>query len=191
MNLCPLCKSIHDKSHSIINYDNKNYICNKHNEIFVKYCEDCKIDLCLSCLNEHKSHKLISYEDELIDIKELRNKMDNLNKVINKFKKNLEDIINKLKKLQNNLDTYYNINNEILKNYEINKIRYYNLLISLKNINNNINDEIKRLKDEYDLNQLLDLYNKINNDYLKIEIQYKLNKNEKFRVFRKNNKNEN
>ena len=65
MNLCPLCKSIHDKSHSIINYDNKNYICNQHNETFVKYCEDCKIDLCLSCLNEHKNHELISYEDKL------------------------------------------------------------------------------------------------------------------------------
>ena len=23
MNLCPLCKSIHDNTHSIINYDNK------------------------------------------------------------------------------------------------------------------------------------------------------------------------
>ena len=32
MNLCPLCKSIHDKNHPIINYDNKNYICNKHND---------------------------------------------------------------------------------------------------------------------------------------------------------------
>ena len=26
MNLCPSCKSIHDKTHSIINYDDKNYI---------------------------------------------------------------------------------------------------------------------------------------------------------------------
>ena len=34
MNLCPLCKSIHDKNHPIINYDNKNYICNKHNDTF-------------------------------------------------------------------------------------------------------------------------------------------------------------
>ena len=47
MNLCSLCKSIHDKSHIIINYENKNYICKEHNETFVKYCEDCKIDLCL------------------------------------------------------------------------------------------------------------------------------------------------
>ena len=69
MNLCPLCKSVHDKKHSIINYDDKNYICNKHNETFLKYCEDCKIDLCLSCINGHKNHKLISYEDVCIKIR--------------------------------------------------------------------------------------------------------------------------
>ena len=57
MNLYPLYKSIHDKKHNIINYDNKNYTCNKHNETFIKYCEDCKIDLCLSCVNDNKNHK--------------------------------------------------------------------------------------------------------------------------------------
>ena len=114
MNLCPLCKSVHDKSHSIINYDDKNYICNKHDEIFIKYCEDCKIDLCLSCANEHKDHKVILYEDKLIDMKTLRKKMDNLNSVINQVKINLEEIITKLKKLQENLDIYYKINNNII-----------------------------------------------------------------------------
>ena len=39
MNLCPLCKSIHDKTHSIINYNDKNYICNKHCEKYIKYCK--------------------------------------------------------------------------------------------------------------------------------------------------------
>ena len=29
--LCPLCKSVHNKSHNIVNYDQKNYYCNKHN----------------------------------------------------------------------------------------------------------------------------------------------------------------
>ena len=69
MKLCPLCKSIHDKSHSIINYDDKNYIYIKHDETFLKYCEGCKIDLCLSFVNEHKDHKVILYEDKLIDMK--------------------------------------------------------------------------------------------------------------------------
>ena len=58
MNLCPLCRSIHNKTHTIINYDNKNYICNKHNDVFVIYCNDCKIDLCFSCINRHKNMKI-------------------------------------------------------------------------------------------------------------------------------------
>ena len=45
-NICPLCKSIHDENHIIINYDNKNYICDQHNEAFNKYCEDCKENIC-------------------------------------------------------------------------------------------------------------------------------------------------
>ena len=89
MNLCPLCKSIHDKSHIIINYDNKNYICKEHNKTFVKYCEDCKKDLCLSCIKGHKNHKIISYGDELIDMKDLRKKMKVLEEDINKFKMNI------------------------------------------------------------------------------------------------------
>ena len=44
-NICPLCKSNHDKQHKIINYDDKYYICDKHNEIYFSYCEECKINL--------------------------------------------------------------------------------------------------------------------------------------------------
>ena len=192
MNLCPLCKSVHDKSHSIINYDNKNYICNKHNEIYFKYCDDCKIDLCLSCINGHKNHKIISYEDELIDIKELRKKMNDLEKVINKFKMNLEEIINKFKKLKDNLDIYYNINNNILNNYEKNKNRNHNLLINLNNINDTIEDEIDKLEYDYsygyNLNGLLYLYSEINDENIEIELNYKPIKNnedkkEKLRIF--------
>ena len=113
-NLCPLCKSIHDKSHIIINYENKNYICKEHNETFVKYCKNCKKDLCLSCINGHKNHKIISYGDELIDMKNLRNNMKRLEEDINKFKMNIEEIINKYKKIIENLDIYYNINNNII-----------------------------------------------------------------------------
>jgi len=42
INICPLCKSSHNKEHIIINYDNKNYICEIHNKEYVKYCKDCK-----------------------------------------------------------------------------------------------------------------------------------------------------
>ena len=118
MNLCPLCKSIHDNTHSIINYDNKDYICNKHNEFLTQYCTNCNIDMCLSCFNEHKNHKIISYQEKLIDEKILRNKMNEFENVINKLKINIEGIIIKLKKIIENMNIIYNINNNILKRSE-------------------------------------------------------------------------
>jgi len=35
INLCPLCQSIHDKTHYTINYKIKNYICEKHKDIYI------------------------------------------------------------------------------------------------------------------------------------------------------------
>jgi len=60
INLCPICKSNHDKSnklHNIINYDDKYYICNIHNKEYAFYCDDCKKDICMYCENEHNNHK--------------------------------------------------------------------------------------------------------------------------------------
>ena len=37
-NICPLCKDKYNKEHAIIDYDNKNNICNKHNEQYSLYC---------------------------------------------------------------------------------------------------------------------------------------------------------
>ena len=177
MNLCPLCKSIHDKTHSIINYDNKNYICNKHNDIFFQYCEDCNIDMCLSCTNEHKNHKIVLYQDKIIDIKKLRKKMNEFKDVINKFKLNLEEIMIKFKKIMINMDTIYNINNDILSNYEKNKSSNYKLLLNLNYIDEYIGNEIDNIRYEYDygynLNKLLYLYSEMTDKNEEIEIKYK------------------
>ena len=62
-NLCMLCKQNHTSNHYIINYDQKNYICLKHNKTFIKFCEDCDKDICLSCLNEHQNHRVILYDN--------------------------------------------------------------------------------------------------------------------------------
>ena len=106
MNLCPLCKSSHDKNHSIINYDSKNYICNKHNEILVKYCEDCAKDICFSCANEHRYHKCIYYDENMVDVKEMRKNMNKLKDTINEFKINLEENIRKLNEVMKYMDLY-------------------------------------------------------------------------------------
>lgn len=38
INLCPLCKSLFDKSHDIKNYNQKYYICYLHNQRYNSYC---------------------------------------------------------------------------------------------------------------------------------------------------------
>ena len=45
--LCPLCKNNHNKEHSLINYDLRNYICNKHNNMYIAYCKTCNLNICI------------------------------------------------------------------------------------------------------------------------------------------------
>ena len=52
-NLCPLCFNKHDKTHNIIDYEDKNYICPKHNNPYSSYCKSCKKNLCTTCEMEH------------------------------------------------------------------------------------------------------------------------------------------
>ena len=43
INLCPLCEaSNHNKNHKIIEYEMKNYYCQKHGEKIISYCSQCK-----------------------------------------------------------------------------------------------------------------------------------------------------
>ena len=192
MNLCPLCRNNHDKSHDIIDYDDKNYKCNEHNESFNKYCENCKVDLCLYCISEHKKHKIVAYEDKLIDTKVLIKSMDDLKNAIKKFKDNLDEIINKFKKIIESIDAFYNINNDIVKYYEKYKPRNYFSLLNLQNIKVLINKEINKIKYDYNygynLNRMLYLYNELNDENTEIELNYnpnndKENNKEKLRIF--------
>ena len=119
INICPICKLKHNELHNIINYEIKNYICEKHNEIYISYCNKCKKNICMICINEHDNHEIIYYnkiisdkEKKIEELKELRNKIDKMNEDIDK-------IINKLKIIKENIEIYYNICNNIIKNYNI------------------------------------------------------------------------
>ena len=43
-----------------------------HKEIYIKYCNECKMNLCLSCKNKHNTHKNISYEDIISDMDKIK-----------------------------------------------------------------------------------------------------------------------
>ena len=85
INLCPLCKLIHDKNHKIINYEKRNYICQKHTESFLSFCENCNLNLCLLCEKEHSNHKIQKYKDISTEENEIRNILKEFRDKVNNF----------------------------------------------------------------------------------------------------------
>ena len=113
LDLCPLCKSTHDKSHKIIDYGEKDFICNEHNKEYNSYCEICNKDMCTLCKQKHKKHKIILYDEMTIPEgrSEALEAFDTAIKwVIKTFKAKIEMIIDRL----NNVIYKYGI---IFKNY--------------------------------------------------------------------------
>ena len=75
INLCLICKSKHQSNHYIINYDQKNYICNKHYDSFIKYCLQCNKNVCYSCDDEHEKHNQILLNEIKPNINEINNNL--------------------------------------------------------------------------------------------------------------------
>ena len=86
INLCLMCKSIHDNTHNIIDYDKKKYICEKDGENFTAYCLTCKKNLCLSCEDDHSNHEIMPFSRLLKNKNELIKQNKDLRKDIDKFK---------------------------------------------------------------------------------------------------------
>ena len=168
INLCPICFSNHDKKHCIINYDDKNYICKKHNKQFTQYCSLCKKNLCIYCEKDHNNHHLISFGQLIHDEKELNNHLDYLEGIIKKLNEDVDDIINKLNKIKINMSNYYYISKSIIQNFNKEKLNYE----ILNNINSIIqNEDIVYLDDAIDntniynkIKHFIDIYHKMNGE---------------------------
>ena len=185
MNLCPRCKTIHDNSHNIENYEKIYYICQKDDESYTKYCFKCKINFCSLCENEHITHETITLGNLIPDksklednLKNLRKHIDDLNSDIEdtkrelflKFEENvkklkleLEENVRKLNKVKDNMEIYYKIMNDLFQNYN-KKNRNFEILSNLNNFKNHeiLNDIDKIIEEENTetkFNYLLDLYN--------------------------------
>ena len=200
INLCPLCKNEHDKSHNIINYDDKNYICINHNQRFNSYCETCRKNLCLFCEKEHqekeKSHKLINYLEILPKMESVNKNFNDLKERINCFNYNIDELIRKLNIVKENMkyycDIYEDIKTSIIKNnmnyeilYNYNNIKEIDIINDINNIINN----------KYNIGNILDIYDKMTNKFNdSIIVNYNLKKEVSMirlfgESFVKNNKN--
>ena len=185
-NICPICKSKHDKNHILIDFELKNYLCNVHGERYMSYCETCNKNLCDLCELEHNKNHNFNYLNKLITNKEnnaneLRIKIDNLKKEVN-------NIIDKLNKIVDNLEIYYYINNSIINNYNI-KNKNYEVLMNINNIYNfneiiikDINEITNENKIENKIKYINNIYDKMitRNEFI---IKYKAGKEDKIRVF--------
>jgi len=179
INLCVLCKTSHNKSHIIINYDQKDFICPIHYNPYFKYCYNCKINICPLCHNEHINHKLQSFENFISNIDGKRIDLNKLKNEINIFNIHVKKIITGLNQLIENMETYYKIFDNIFNNYNINNNNYQVLKnLSQINLNENIYKEI------YEINRnknYLDKVNKIFNIYYKMKGK---NDNDPFNFYR-------
>ena len=109
MNICPLCKSSHEKNHIIINYDKLYYICNEHDETYTNYCKECKKNICLLCEKVHSKHNKILISDMILDKKELLYKLDGLKKSKKLLYDNINKIMEKLNVVKKNIENYYKL----------------------------------------------------------------------------------
>ena len=149
--ICPICKTIHNNSHDIIDYEQKNYICLIHNEKFSSFCKNCKINLCMECEAAHFDKQNLFYFNNILPNNEkYKSNLTELKIKIDMFKDKLNEIRKTFDKIIINLETYYEINNNLFKNYE-NKKRNYQLLFNINILEqfnnvviNDINTVIKK-----------------------------------------------
>ena len=139
INLCPLCEaSNHNKNHKIIEYEMKNYYCQKHGEKIISYCSQCKKNLCDKCEKIHKKLMENFEEIEISNVYELRKKIDELKNEIN--------IIDEFNIFLNYLEKYYEISDNFENKYKNNNNnKNYQILSNIKYLNNSNKKMIKIL----------------------------------------------
>ena len=98
MNLCLLCKSNHNPKDNIILYDQRNYICQTHNEPIIKYCKEHKKNICFAC-EEHEEH-------ESVFLGNIKPNIEEKKKILNEFKINIDSINKTIKEIIDKLNRF-------------------------------------------------------------------------------------
>lgn len=87
---CDKCINIHNnnknKSHNIINANNKNIKCELHNKFYDKYCFKCKLNLCELC-EKHNEHYVELFKDVYFSDEDMNHFYEKKQKVLNDLEK--------------------------------------------------------------------------------------------------------
>ena len=105
--------------------------CQMHQEPFIKYCTNCKIDICQYCNTAHENHLIINYEDISPDEEEINLLKNTIKCISEDYSKLLEEIIKWKKNLEEKIFYFERL---IEKNEIINDVDFvYNFDNSKKN----------------------------------------------------------
>jgi len=180
-NLCQICKTIHEPKHNIVNYENKNYICDKHGEIFNSYCFDCSKNLCFNCEDEHEGHNQKYYRQLKKGSNEiLKKELESFKEKIDIMISKINNIINICNTVKNGFEVLYNIKKNIFDSMNKNYRNYQ--LINNQDFINKYDDDldsiIKETKIENNFLDVLCYYNYFSKIYTKNDInKFKAKKN--------------
>ena len=156
--LSNFCKKQRSK-HTIVNYNlEENNRCFEHNKQFNYVCEKCKKDLCDYCIEKHHCSKNKGRKNsrtEVIgkfkankeyksEINELIEKNVELTKVQKELSEKINSIITYLNDVKRYLNSFIEINSEMLEKCRISKFNNYKSFQNMKSIN--IEEAINDLK---------------------------------------------
>ena len=118
----------------------------------------------MNCEKEHINHPKIYYGNILSSSDEVKKRINDLEKNINEINNNIDNMIRKLKIYKENINNYYQISVDIMKNVD-NKNRNYEILNNIIEISNNdVMKDIERIVEEKDIknkvNIILDITDK-------------------------------
>ena len=194
INICPLCKNKHNNKHYIIDYEQKNYYCEFHDELYNSYCKDCNKNLCIACEKCHKNHEILSYGNLFPEENEKKNELKKFENLILKLKKEIKEIKNICDNFIENIEIFYKIYSDIINKYN-NKNRNYQILKNINDINDkiiikDINEIISKKNDKsLQFSKIYNIYNKMSIRFIENEKESKNNFQKNDYMNPKNNKN--
>ena len=168
INLCPLCKTQHNNTHNIVNYDSIDYLCSRHKDPFIDYCSSCKMNICFLCDEEHEGHNFISLRKKILNKDEIISKLEDFKKGVRILEENIENMMQLLNNVKENIVNYYKLEEYIINNYDKNQRNYeiLNNINELIKLNQIIISEIINIKNENKMDNkfkyIFNLYQKIN-----------------------------
>ena len=154
------------KDHTCVNYDKKNYFCVNHFNKFIKYCFTHKENLCEECEKEHENCNIAKYQSMTPNIDELKKSLDTMEKDINTLKIVIKNLKYRLDGALRVFNRYHYIAKDIIGKFELfnQDLKNHRILRSLYNLqasNKTINDELKKIIQEKDVLQKINLAIKI------------------------------